>query len=402
MTTISEYLDEHAWNISTSEREETIEYQQDDIDDWIYNQDDYLKEELAICLNPQDVFDEIKEFRKACGGAYREYKESLEGLELEHFDTWFEENGEELLYDFMQEQTGDDLYGFYTESSIIQRAIDEKYKDEFGDEEYQGVLNNMDVYDACNEATVNVDLEIYIGEHKDDFRDEFKDYIQELLEEYREDNIVHGYPFRVWLDNRGYKRDYDQWFEENKKDKVEQDFHEQRIGDDYVPIWLTAWEFPGGCSAESLNREYRNSGIVFFETDKNGVYKTFVSLTACGMDMSPILHYAYFMEAGFNDEDCIKEMLCNIQTKRISYMKYVIGDERMQELMKSIGEKRISQADEIGRKKYEQFDKTLKQLTQARDDGEMDNLMSGLLGMVAFSKSQECEVSPLAQSDTVC
>lgn len=254
------------------------------------------------------------------------------------------------------------------------------------DENASGCLNQMDVYNACNEATYNIDLEEYIEGEKEKYEDEFNDYIEELKQEYKED--TQDMSFDEWLDYNGYEKTYDEWFEKEKREELEESFNDARTGDDYAPLWLTAWMFPSSYSAEELNEEYRHSGIIFFEINGN----LFVSLTCCGMDMSPILYYAFFMDAGFDDEENIKEILYGIQRKGLSYYKYVIGEKRINHLIDAIGEKRVRLAQNISERKYKEFDETLEKLTEARDKGDLSSAETGLLGILAFLKSQKNEI----------
>ncbi|HEC92632.1 MAG TPA: hypothetical protein ENI51_06550, partial [Candidatus Atribacteria bacterium] len=75
------------------------------------------------------------------------------------------------------------------------------------DENASGCLNQMDVYNACNEATYNIDLEEYIEGEKEKYEDEFNDYIEELKQEYKED--TQDMSFDEWLDYNGYEKTYD-------------------------------------------------------------------------------------------------------------------------------------------------------------------------------------------------
>ena len=41
---------------------------------------------------------------------------------------------------------------------------------------------------------------------------------------------------------------------------------------------------------------------------------------------------------------------------------------------------------------YKKFDETLKNLSKARDEGQMDGLLAGLGAMMAYCQTQECKV----------
>ena len=392
--TISEFLDNHTWEIV--DEGQTQENYCPDIDDWLYDDTDYIYENFISWMEDDRwrFFERTLEFRKQCGESYKDDN-------WQSFDDWFDEKWSGELWDFLLNQ---DIGTFYEENVFFKNFAKEYYNDHY-DSDIKGELNSMDVADACYSATYDFDLQEYINEHKDEYQEEFTDYIRDAFEEYKEEK--QKYPdatnrFPVWLDTNGYYRVFDEWIQEEKNDELEQKFSYARIGDDYYPIWLECWEFPYG-DAESLNEEYRHSGLVFFEIHKNDVWETFVSLTGCGMDMSPILYHAYFMhQSGFQDEDSVKEILCKIQNSNRSYFEHVVGSERMEKLVEEIGRHRVDQADAIGRQKSKEFDDSLKALTKARDEGELNQTTTGLLGMAAFFKSQKCEVGEPTQSDTSC
>lgn len=393
---IREYLDNHAWRITTynEEHEQTHENHIPDIDNWLYDEKDYLIEQFSdeIEENHWGFFDSCPEFRKKCGEDYEVDKDQwkFQGDGAIHFDDWYDENFKDELYEFLCNQ---DIREFYYDNELFNQTAKEIFEDQY-DEEYAGILNFWDVAEACDEATYEAELAGFIEEQKDEYKDEFKRYIRERYEEYwgEYQKDPDAMPlFWRWL-KLYYTNDFDEWVEEEKLQELKEQFTDERIGDDYAPIWLTAWEFPGYFDVEYLNEQYRYSGLVFFKIWKNCVSKTFVSLTGCGMDMSPIIYHAFIMEAGFTDEEDIREMLYKIQSSGLSYCKSVIGEERFHELLKKIGEERIDKANGIGRRKNKEFINTLNALTKARDEGEMDQLETGLLAMMAYGSSQQSEV----------
>lgn len=255
---------------------------------------------------------------------------------------------------------------------------------------YRGCINRYDVSESAYESTYKKDLKEYIVENKFEYVDDFKDYIQELKADYKKEKT--DISFKEWLDDNGFYRDFDEWIENEKKDDVEHDFTDNRYSDDYCPIWNTAWEFPSNYTAEELNEKDIN-GLIFFEINKNNIYKTFVSLSGCGMDMSPSIYCAYMLYSTIKiDDDTIKEMLCQVQKKGLDYMGYVMGKKHLDKFVKEIGEEMAIRMDKRGRAEYKKFDEQLKKLTVARDKGDLDNATAGLLGMMSFFQTQECKI----------
>jgi len=262
--------------------------------------------------------------------------------------------------------------------------------------DHAGFLNSMDVLEACDAATFDSALKEYIEENKDEYKSEFWEYIRSMVKEWKvefEDGDT-DFGFRTWMARNDHPYKFKEWLTEEKEDELREKFNDDRTPDDYYPIWATAWEFPSGYTAEGLN-DMGIPNLVFFDIRDHG---TFVSLTACGMDLSPALEYAFAKYSTLGmDTDAINELLCNIQRSQLSYYKYVIGEERLKELMEIVGEELAKKADEVGRKKYAEFDERLKKLSELRDKGELDNTVTGLLGMMALFQSQECGLKEVSK-----
>lgn len=342
---IDDFLDENQWEIT--EHEETREENRMDKDEWIDYEDEILIEQFCeendidldtINQSAMSLYDENEEFKRFCNRKYYDYKD-------EH--------------------------------------------------EYNGYLNNFDVSDSTYDSTYKIDLENYIYEHKEEIKQDFKEYIEELkidYDEYKEENPDDDISFKDWLDNEGYIRDYNEWFEDEKKDDIEDEFRDSRYSDDYFPIWRIAWQFPTGYTAEELN-EMGINGLVFFDINRNYVNDTFVSLTGCGMDMSPSIYCAYLLYSSLNiDDETIKEMLCKVQRKGLEYMGYVMGKKNLDKFLDVVGKEMAIRMDKRGREEYKKFDEQLKQLTKARDKGNMDKATTGLLGMMSYFETQKCRV----------
>jgi hypothetical protein len=286
------------------------------------------------------------------------------------FDEWLDYENDYLIEVFCEEQELESIeksaYALYDDNEDFKRFADRRFQNYKEEHEYAGYLNTYDVSESTYESTYKNDLERYIEEHKDEYIDEYNEYERDLT--------------------------FDEWLDEEKKDDIEREFQDNRYSDDYFPIWLTAWEFPSGYTAEELN-ELDIHGLVFFEINKNYINKTFVSLTGCGMDMSPSLYCAYVLYSQLNiDDEIIKEMLCKVQRSGLEYMQYVMGKAHIDKFIETIGKEMAIRMDKRGRAEYKKFDEQMKKLTIARDKGDMDNATTGLLGMMAYFNTQKCRV----------
>lgn len=217
---------------------------------------------------------------------------------------------------------------------------------------------------AVDEATHDFQLKEFMEEHENDFEDEYKDYCDDEAEDGNEPDS------------------YDGWFiSTGKKEKLEEEFHDNRSPDDYYPIWCTAWLFPSNYSAEELNEKDIN-GIVFFKYYN----EVMVSLTTCGMDMSPSLFLAYYLHSDISFQK--QSILDKVLSSGLNYFEYVVGKKQLVELMKVIGKDLMLKYDKESKKRYKEFDKTIKKLGEARDKGEIEQFETGLLAMVALAKTE--------------
>lgn len=218
---------------------------------------------------------------------------------------------------------------------------------------------------AADEATHEHDLKEYMDEHYDDFQDEYKKYCEGEKEDGNEPD------------------DYDDWFNwSDCKEELEQKFNDDRCPDDYYPIWCTAWLFPSNYSAEELN-EMGINNLVFFKFHN----EVMVSLTGCGMDLSPSLFLAYYLHSDISFQK--QSILDKVLSSGLKYFEYVVGKKQLVELMKVIGKDLMLKYDKESKKRYKEFDATIKNLSTARDKKEIDQFETGLLAMVALSKTQQ-------------
>jgi hypothetical protein len=222
-----------------------------------------------------------------------------------------------------------------------------------------------ELMEACNEATYKHDLKEFMEEHEDDFKDEYEEYCKEEKE------------------NGEEPEEYDDWFVTyDKKEELERQFNDNRCPDDYYPLWCTAWLFPSPYSAEGLN-DMGMHGLVFFEFHD----EVTVSLTTIGMDMSPSLFLAYYLHSDISFQK--KSILDKVLSSGLDYFKYVVGSEHLLELMEAIGKDLMVKYDKESKKRYKEFDATIKKLSEARDNGKMDQFETGMLGMMALFKTQK-------------
>jgi hypothetical protein len=255
------------------------------------------------------------------------------------------------------------------EWEIKQKSNNEDF--EYPEEEEDGFCGSLDrdkVNESCDEATFDLHREEYLNENKEELINDFKQK------------------------NKEYKKTEDIKENEEFKDFVENRFYDDRCGDDYAPIWLRAWEFPSRYTAEKLN-SFDIKGLVFFDMK----YKTFVSLTTCGMDMSPSLEFAYFM---YSNLKLSKKYIQERIFKQPSYFTYVIGNKDFIALCEKIGitKRKIKMAEKRVNKRMKEFQEGLNSLSKLRDDGKMTQTEAGLLGLIKYfnhEKEEEKEIKKL-------
>jgi len=224
---------------------------------------------------------------------------------------------------------------------------------------YQGILSRDDVSSASDEATAEVHKEEYLKENR-----------EELLKDFVEEN-----------------------YQDEFKDFVDNKFYDDRTADDYYPIWLTAWEFPTGYTAEQLN-EFDIRGVVFFNI--NGT--DFISLTTCGMDMTPSLEYAYFM---YSNVEIAKTYIKERIFRQPSYFSYVVGNTDFKKLCEKLGitERKINLAEKRVKERCKEFLDGLNDLSKLRDSKKITQTEAGLLGLMQYfkhDKEKQQEVKAMA------
>jgi len=263
-----------------------------------------------------------------------------------------------------------------------------------------GYLNKDDVMIASDEATAETHKQEYLKDNEDEiFEDWFnqldEDFKEEMQERYKE---ATGQLTAVDLSDCEFNVISDRqkkWilsdYEEEIKEYAEEKFWDERNPDDYMPIWLRAWEFPSGYTVEELN-EFNISGIVFFDINR----QTFVSLTSCGMDMSPSLEYAYFM---YSNVGISKAHIKRRLFKQPSYFSYVVGSKDFRKLCEELGitQRKLSNAEKRVGERLKQFNESLDNLSKLRDSGKITQTEAGLLGLMQYCKHNEEEKEEVKQ-----
>lgn len=230
--------------------------------------------------------------------------------------------------------------------------------------------------------------------------DEWDDWYPDQEQEYE---CLREEIFEEWNDHmeearENYEKDEEDFRAENAPDEEFQDFddwfHDQYGYEPSEDAWLEEKEFPATFDDwvdenESELRvrfddwleEMKEAGHIGTETQC-----TLVSLTGCGMDLSPSLYYAYFMHSSvrFSPQDILDKILsCGSD-----YFPYVLGKEKFHELAQVIGEDEIKKYADESKRRTKEFDESLKKLSEARDSGKFDKMTTGLLGLMVLAKSQ--------------
>ena len=219
----------------------------------------------------------------------------------------------------------------------------------------------MEIRESCDEASYNVDLEQYISENRD-----------ELFKDYKELNDLDVVPANIEADN-DFRRFAAEAFEDS-------DEYEYR---DNFPIWCTGWDFPSSYSATELN-DMGISGVVFFDFERS----TYVSLTACGQDMSPSIYTAYALYSSLNlNAQSLKDKLL----RDPKWFIYVVGKEKTKEYAAELGitDEAIRDAEEQAKKRMEEFNCSIEQISKLRDEGKISKPVSDILAISAYLKSTE-------------
>ncbi len=265
-------------------------------------------------------------------------------MKVKNLNEWLDKNSYRITEDRETE-----IYDGYDELT--------EEESDYEEDKTQGYLNNQDVLEASDSATYDNDLE--------NFK---KEFTTEDLDNYYTDTT---------------EEEFKEMDKEEQDEAIEDIFRDNRTADDYYPIWLTAWEFPSGYMAETLN-SFGVSGLVFFEVNN----ETFVSLTSCGMDMSPSLEFAYFMYSNVElDEKYFKERLF-IQP---SYFEYVVGKTDFIKFCEKLGitKRKVLLAENRVKKRLKDFSKSLDNLSELRDKGKINKSECGLLAMITYFKDQD-------------
>ena len=256
-----------------------------------------------------------------------------------------------------------------------------------------GYLNQQDVLEASSNAMYSINLKNYAIENLPDYLKDAENWkvehnlvlpiinrIVETVADEGDFDLEHIADCEELdlLENAGITKETLSEFE----DKFIEEGH---TPDNYYPIWLRAWEFPSGYTAEQLN-EFGVSGLVFFDMNNN----TYVSLTTCGMDMTPSIEYAYFMYSNVQvSKTYYKERLF----KQPSYFEYVVGKEATLKLCKELGitQKKLDYAEKEVHKRLAEFGKSLDQLSELRDSGKIDQNLTSLFAMSQYFKYEQRE-----------
>ena len=123
--------------------------------------------------------------------------------------------------------------------------------------------------------------------------------------------------------------------------------------------------------------------MVFF--DING--ETYLSLTTCGMNMTPSIEYAYFMYSNLQvSKTYYKERLF----KQPSYFEYVAGKEEMLKMCKALGitQRKVELAERRCKERLKEFSDSLNHIGELRDNGKLSQNEARLLGLVQFFKTE--------------
>lgn len=174
----------------------------------------------------------------------------------------------------------------------------------------------------------------------------------------------------------------EKWFREWAREHYEDNLQDYITPDGYYPLYSYAWEFPASYSTEELNREMYGIGLIFFEL--NGV--TYVSLGAVGMSMMPSLYYAYAIYSDIYIDP--EEIAQDIISHGVGYYKYVIGRDRLIELVEHIGYD-LKELDRISKEKYEEFDRMLESLKKEVEDGKMDWFEAAIIGLMKINEEPD-------------
>lgn len=115
--------------------------------------------------------------------------------------------------------------------------------------------------------------------------------------------------------------------------------------------------------------------------DDDGDFEDWLGLCGCGMDLS-----AKFMEYCAHAHGCIDSRDAS-KLRDTKYVKYVVGDfDKFCDIL-GITEC-VQTAQEDADSRMEEFNKSITSLGKARDSGEIDGFMAGILGMSAFCKAR--------------
>jgi len=309
----------------------------------------------------EERMDELeREYQEYLENLKEEYEDDIAGEEnpptfeewmknnapYSNFEEWLEDKKEELRNEFEDQRTPDDYYPIW---NTVWEFPTRYTPDELNEKGIPGLIFFEAEYldrDAYWDDFVDSEWERY----KEQIEEEYEEYVEEFESEHH--GCIRPKSFENWCKANGYTLDYDKWYEENRF-ILERDFED----------WL-----------EDMPKDWTEQGVL-------------VGLTCCGMDMSPALHYAYLKYSSLHID--LKAILEGIMRKGKEYYKYVLGERNFKDLVETLGRDIVEEYDAEGKRRYKEFDEILKKLTELRDRGELDNTTAGLLGLMAFAKTQE-------------
>lgn len=195
--------------------------------------------------------------------------------------------------------------------------------------------------------------------------DEFVEAFESEVDDYLEANI------------NNYEEE--EWFMDWVYGGHDRDIEDSITPDDYYPLSNFAFEFPTSYDAEYLNEAMASKGLIFFKV--NGV--KYVALAAVGTSMAPALYYAYYVYSDLSIES--EEIAKAIVRESPEYWRYIIGEDRLIELVKMIGYD-LRELQKISKESYKEFEEALDALSKELKEGRMSKLEAFILGMLAGSE----------------
>ena len=271
----------------------------------------------------------------------------------------------------------DDLR-YYIKNEELKRTFDELAK-LIREENKFNLRANIEV-GHISENSINVcdmewgtDYEILTGHYTDDDGEEYtpeerEQKLEELQEKIKE---LEEEQDKLGIDNA---RKYN--YLSGKIVKLEDEYDDLDDADfEYDEIyWNNVYNYDG----------YVNTGLAqrlgFGVLEHDG--EEYMFLQGCGMDLSPKFIAYQALEFGAIDPSYVHKW------ESPDYVKHVMGEEIFNEVIKRLGiEDCIQTAIEKQKKSMKEFDEKLKRITELRNSGEIDQTMTGLMGLMILSKN---------------